>query len=88
MGQQSGDLCQAGVEGQQGDVSSDYEHKARNFIKDDRSRFSLQGRQMTTRWKWVNDNFPYQYRPAQHQHQLEYLFSPRILAGPFWTKSF
>eukprot|EP00972_Heterocapsa_arctica_P031472 4635957-Heterocapsa_arctica.AAC.1 len=72
MGQQSGYLCQAGVEGQQGELSNDYEHRARNFINDDRSRFSLEARHMTTRWKWVNDYFTNQYRPAKHQHQLEH----------------
>eukprot|EP00972_Heterocapsa_arctica_P044860 6619508-Heterocapsa_arctica.AAC.1 len=51
MGQQNCQLFQAGVQGQQGELSSDYEHMARNVINDDRSSFSLEARHLTTIWE-------------------------------------
>eukprot|EP00972_Heterocapsa_arctica_P022869 3363640-Heterocapsa_arctica.AAC.1 len=39
MGQQSGYLCQAGVEGQQGELSRGDDNIMSKFISDDRSSF-------------------------------------------------
>eukprot|EP00972_Heterocapsa_arctica_P042400 6248447-Heterocapsa_arctica.AAC.1 len=51
MGQQDCQVYQAGVQGQQDELSSDYDNTMRKFMNDDRSRFSLEARQSTTMWR-------------------------------------
>eukprot|EP00972_Heterocapsa_arctica_P034968 5147317-Heterocapsa_arctica.AAC.1 len=68
LGQQGGDGHQAGVGGPQGEVSSDYECRSRNFINEYRFKFSL-GRQMTIGLRRMND-YSHQYSAARNQNRL------------------
>eukprot|EP00972_Heterocapsa_arctica_P033915 4993835-Heterocapsa_arctica.AAC.1 len=72
MGQPDCQLLSAGVQGQQGELSGDYEYMRRKCMNDDRSKFSLEERQWTTMWRCRNDYSILRYMPAQHQHQLEH----------------
>eukprot|EP00972_Heterocapsa_arctica_P068890 10178103-Heterocapsa_arctica.AAC.1 len=64
MGQQDRRMLQ----GQQDELSNDYESRAMEFMNNDRSIFSLDARRLTTMCHFMSDYLAKQYRPAQHQH--------------------
>eukprot|EP00972_Heterocapsa_arctica_P057604 8498460-Heterocapsa_arctica.AAC.1 len=75
MGQQSGNLRQTGVEGQQGELSRGYENFMSKFMSDDRSSFSREARNSTTIWRSRNVQTNFKCKTAQHQHRLEHFSS-------------
>eukprot|EP00972_Heterocapsa_arctica_P058313 8603749-Heterocapsa_arctica.AAC.1 len=75
MGQQNRQVHQAGVQGQQDELSSGHENIMRKFISDDRSSFSRTMRNPTTIWRSRNFQANVEYKAAQHQQQLEHFSS-------------